>query len=98
MITFKEINAISSSYFDIIEKRVDFVVLKSKNTNHFWVIRKYVSQKYTSIIVEHKHQASEQYHVQQRWHPRDVKGAVRLIKAHDEFQLRGRKNVNKEVL
>ncbi len=88
MFTFKDFQGIDSKYFTILEKSAYNIILKSNNTGHTWGLQdKSLNNTIRSLVVLHKHNDMDTFHVQLAYHPRTVGQFQRLIKKHDEYQL-----------
>ena len=93
MFTEEELKAIDGKYFAIIMANEYDVTLMSKNTRHVWYLHNVELPDRQMVITFHKHHASDPYHSHSRCGT--LKKAIKDIKAHDEFQLNGRKPVSK---
>jgi hypothetical protein len=89
MFTAKELNKIDRHYFNVIQAGCYCVTLQSKNTQHYWHITHLEYPAFTSCQIEHKHNYSDSYH--QHGHSKTLAQALQSIKAHDAFQLNGRR-------
>lgn len=92
MFTKEDFRKIDKKYFIILQKTAFYLDLKSKNTGHSWSI--YSSQidpLHRSLVIRHKHHDKDEYHPQLRYHPKDIVAAQKMIMAHDEWHLGGRK-------
>jgi hypothetical protein len=92
MFTQKDYAQIDTEYFEVKTKTQYHIVLKSKNTGHFWDIEYRGRPGGRSLLINHKHKESQPFHPQNRYHPRSVADAQRLIREHDVWQMNGRKS------
>ncbi len=84
MFTKSDFAAIDRKYFTILQETCYYIELESRNTKHCWSI---YSQQYTrsrppSLVVRHKHVIADLYHYQ-KFHPKTIIEAQKLIKEHD---------------
>lgn len=93
MISEEEKRALSSKYFEIFVVDDYDVVLKSRNTGHYWVIRCTGELGPQSVIIFHKHHLKDEYHLHEK--TGSLQEAIRRIQGHDRFQLNGRKRVRR---
>ncbi len=86
MITSKDLRSIDRVYFDVIEVTPFYLVLRSKNTGHFWHLLEQDYRCFRSFKVFHKHHETDNYH------PQTCKGSIGAcclyIKGHDAFHLK----------
>ncbi len=76
---------LNDPYFKTVRSIDDCYVIMSKNTKHYWMIKKTPGAKYL-IHVFHKHSVDiPEYHKQRS--VRSVKAAIQLIKSHDDYVL-----------
>lgn len=85
----KQISALDPNYFNIILKDDYDVTIQSKCTGHVWYIHCCEYPNPASCVVFHKHKMSHPYHQHSR--ASSLRRAVKDIKAHDIYQLNGRK-------
>ena len=64
------------------------IILKSNNTGHIWDITCQDNPRGRSLIINHKHNETDPYHVQPQMHPQTITEAQEMIKKHDEWQKR----------
>lgn len=100
MFSKKETAQIDRKYFDVIHVTGYHIIVRSKNTGHYWDIESvelFFGKKIISIM--HKHNREDTYHIQKRFHPRSVEEAQEMIKKHDDFHIRERvlKKTKKKV-
>lgn len=89
----QELDSIDNNYFYIIMMNEYSVTLISKNTFHMWKLHNVELQDGEITVIFHKHHVSDQYHRHGR--SSTLCNAIRQIKAHDAFQLNGRKPVRR---
>lgn len=90
MFTQKECRLLSAPYFRLIRQTDTFYEIQSKNTGHFWIIKKNQITQQNLIIIYHKHtQGTPYYH--KHGQARNVQSALQQIKSHDVYQMNGRK-------
>jgi len=63
-----------------------FYEIKSKNTNHLWIIKKNLSSNHL-IHLYHKHSVDMQYYHKQK-SVNTVRFAIDMIKSHDDFVMK----------
>lgn len=91
MFSTKELEAIDNRYFTVIAANEYDVTLLSNNTRHVWYIHNTEYPEKESCIIFHKHRVSHPYHNHGKCS--SLGKAIRSIKAHDEFQMNGRKSL-----
>ncbi len=88
MFTFKDFQKIDTNYFTVLEQTAYNIILKSKNTGHTWALQdKSLDSTTRSLIVLHKHNDMDSFHVQPAYHPRTLLQFQKLVKKHDKYQL-----------
>lgn len=85
MFSMQQLNTIDRSYFSVYKATPFEVVLKSKNTRHFWKLLPASKKGYT---LYHSHQGDANYHVQ--CNTPSLQSAINTIKKHDSYQLKFR--------
>ena len=85
MFTTKELTAIDSTYFNIINAGGYSVTLQSKDTGHYWHIIHQQYPTFTSCNIQHKHRQSYPFH-NQGSAPTPGQ-ALEDIKEHDYYHL-----------
>ncbi len=93
MFSAEELLSLDRSYFDVICADAYDVTIMSKNTGHVWYIHNPEYPEFGNCTIFHKHHISDQYHTHSS--SRSLCSALRQIRAHDAFQLNGRKPVKK---
>ena len=78
------ITAVDKKYFDVIRTSDQDVILRSKNTGHWWLIR--CSDE--GCVLFHKYKKKDQFHLQMI--APSFRQAVRNIKNHDIWIMEGR--------
>jgi len=91
MFSAHELNTIDRCYFSVYKATPIEVVLKSKNTRHFWKLLPASKKGYT---LYHSHQGDGNYHVQ--CNSSSLQSAISTIKKHDSYQLTHRKPENND--
>lgn len=91
MFNTEELQSIDRKYFTVIVADAYDVTLISNNTRHVWYIHSVELKDRNLCLAYHKHKISHPYHSHSRCGT--LRGAIRDIKFHDEFQLNGRKPV-----
>ena len=95
MFTRQEFKKLDGKYFDVLLRSAYYINLKSRNTGHTWSIySKQLTVDRRELEISHKHKDNDEYHVQLRFHPRNIDEAQRMIKDHDRWHLNGRKPRN----
>jgi hypothetical protein len=89
MITQQEINSINTTYFETLQASSFAIYIRSNCTGHSWglLIQEYPT--FRNFRVYHRHRDNQPYH--QHRDAKSIAVAVERIKAHDTFQLSGRK-------
>lgn len=85
MITNADISVIDRGYFDIIETRGYFIVLRSKNTGHYWYLLEQEANDHRTFQIKHRHNKTEPYHLQKN--KSSIAACCEYIKDHDTFHL-----------
>lgn len=94
----EDLRCLDRGYFEIVQADEVDVTLISKNTRHVWYIHNAGYPQEGSCVIFHKHKASHPYH--QHGKANTLRQAVRDIKNHDKWQLKGRPamNVHREIV
>ena len=87
--TNKDRKLLREPYFVFLREGERFIEVKSKNTQHCWMIFKKVSPSDRPVTLYHKHHQSDPYY-HKHYETRTVNGAVRDIKSHDEYVIKHR--------
>lgn len=85
MITNADITIIDKEYFDIIETREYFIILRSKNTGHYWQLLEREANGHRTFLISHRHNTTGPYHPQKN-RP-SVSACCEYIMGHDVFHL-----------
>jgi hypothetical protein len=93
MFSQKELH-IDSDYFEVIGASIFCVTLRSKNTGHYWHIVNADGRNYRSCNIYHRHHSEGPYHL--HGHKGTLSKCIDDIKAHDVFQMNGRRNTTKK--
>jgi hypothetical protein len=96
MISKTELKSIDTQYFDVLQLGCFAIYVQSKNTMHFWAIHLEEYSTFRHFRIYHKHNSNDEYH--RHRDARSLKVAIEHIKAHDAFQLNGRKPVREKVI
>ena len=78
------ITAVDKKYFDVIRASDQDVIVRSKNTGHWWLLR--CSDE--CCVLFHKYKKKDQFHLQMI--APSFRQAVRYIKNHDIWIMEGR--------
>lgn len=93
MFSSEDLKCLDPEYFSIIIADAYDVTVMSRNTGHYWYLHNPEYPDKGTVIIFHKHHASDPYHMHSR--TSTLNRAIRDIKSHDQFQLNGRKLVRK---
>lgn len=88
MISSKQLNSIDRRYFNVLEANSGFVILQSKNTQHFWYIKTTDNQS-EKVSILHSHFGNNSYHHHDS--ANNLQSAIKKIKSHDAYQIKHRK-------
>lgn len=81
-----DLSIINSTYFNIIDLRINHCEIESRNTHHCWKI---IPTPDNHFVLYHKHHQADPYH--QQTVCMSIQDCLLDIANHDEYQLRGRK-------
>ena len=84
--TNKDRKLLREPYFIFLREEERFIEVKSKNTQHCWMIFKKVSPSDRPVTLYHKHHQSDPYYHKQ-YATLTVKHAIQILKEHDEYIL-----------
>jgi len=89
MITTTDLDRIDTSYFQIIEVKEYTLVLRSRNTGHYWSLLERIANGCRTFVISHKHHDRDPYHFQVIRGSADggIGAAVEYIMHHDEEHL-----------
>ena len=82
---FSYIGKVDKKYFKVIFVGYCLVV-RSINTGHYWSIKQ---NEFGTFVLDHKHKEGQLWHFQKK--SREYSELIAEIKAHDNYQLGGRK-------
>ena len=85
MIDNTDIESIDKEHFEIIEKKNYTLVLRSKDTGHYWCLLEQVYNGHRFFRISHKHNASDPIHLQKS-RP-TVEEGCEYIRSHDAYHL-----------
>ena len=86
MVKQTEIESIDREYFDIIEARDYVLVLRSRNTGHFWCLLEQEYNGHRFFQISHRHHAENPYHIQKS-RP-TIADCCEYIQSHDAYHLK----------
>ena len=89
-----EKNIMTCGYFDILNWMRGSVEAMSRDTGHYWVIKKFDKEGYPGLVLYHSHDG-ERYHVHFCYKNQDIAPAVSEIMSHDRYQKRKLKQRDK---
>lgn len=84
----EELQKLDKKYFEIVRADEVDVTVISRNTRHIWLIHNAGYPMEGSCVVFHAHSPAMPYH--QHGRANTLGQAVRSIKNHDKWQLKGR--------
>lgn len=76
--------------FQVVTKTGLHIILKSL-TGHTWDIYSSDAGYGCSLVISHKHNDSDPFHIQPNIHPRTVAEAMEYIRSHDRYEKDKRK-------
>ncbi len=79
---------LDADYFNVIVADGRDVTIQSKNTGHYWYLHCTEYPTEEACVIFHKHNYSCPYH--QHGRARSLRQALKSIKRHDAWQLKGR--------
>lgn len=85
MIDSTDMESIDKEHFKIVEKKEYTIVLRSKNTGHYWCLLEQEYNNHRTFRISHRHKESAPYHFQRN--KPTVAECCDYIKNHDVFQL-----------
>lgn len=96
MIDSNDLKAIDTEYF-VVEGVKDYsIVLRSKNTGHYWYLLEQNYNGQRSFLIHHRHNTAKAYHLQKS-RP-FIHACCEYIKDHDAFHLeRARKKKDRRL-
>lgn len=93
MFSERELKGLDRGYFNIIMANNYDLTLMSKNTGHYWYLHNPEYPEEGKVIIFHRHNGQLPYHLHSK--SSTLSQAVKQIKAHDAFQLNGRRPVRR---
>ena len=93
MFSERELKGLDRGYFNIIMANDYDLTLMSKNTGHYWYLHNPEYPEEGKVIIFHRHNGQLPYHLHSK--SNTLSRAVKQIKAHDAFQLNGRRPVRR---
>ena len=84
----ESLKKIDSKYFNIILADDRDVTIQSRNTGHYWYLHCAGYPTEQALVIFHKHRFQHPYH--QHGHAGSLGKAIRSIKNHDKWPLKGR--------
>jgi len=82
--TIPEKRLIDNRYFSIIRSDITFYEIKSRDSGHYWIIKKISSDTSNPIQVFHKHSNGISYYHRHKL-TFSVKDAIKIIMEHDVY-------------
>lgn len=96
MIDSNDLAAINNYYFEVIGVKEYSLVLRSKNTGHYWYLLEQEYNGNRTFLIHHRHDASKPYHPQKN-RP-SIEACCEYIMSHDSFHLdRARKKEQRRL-
>lgn len=89
MFKMEDLKKIDYEYFYVVVADDRDVTLQSKNTGHYWYLHCTEYPMESSCVIFHKHKFEHPYH--KHGGAMSLGQAIRGIKKHDKWQMRGRK-------
>lgn len=86
MIEQSDIEIVDKEYFEIMESKDYVLVLRSRNTGHFWCL---LEQEYNGcrfFQIRHRHHAENPYHIQKS--RATIADCCEYIQSHDAYHLK----------
>lgn len=88
MFSTNELNSVDRRYFIIYQLNPGIIILKSRNTQHYWRLLS-PSSNSSRCTIQHSHHGEYDYH--EHGKAGSLKSAIHQIKSHDVYQLTYRK-------
>lgn len=85
MIDQTDVDSINKKYFEIIEKKDYTIVIRSRDTDHYWCLLEQVYNGHRFFQISHRHHATDSYHIQ-TCRP-SVSVCCEYIRGHDAYHL-----------
>lgn len=89
MFKVEDLQILDQKYFNLILVNDQDVTIQSKNTGHYWYLHCTDYPREGNLVCFHKHEFRHPYH--QHSKESSLRRAVRNIKSHDKWQIKGRK-------
>lgn len=86
MIDQTDIDSINKKYFEIIEKKDYTIVIRSRDTGHYWCLLEQVYNDHRFFQISHRHHAENPYHIQKS-RP-TIADCCEYIQSHDAYHLK----------
>ena len=93
MFSNEDLKCLDPEYFSIITTDAYDVTIMSRNTGHYWYLHNPEYPEEGKVIIFHRHNGQLPYHLHSK--SSTLSQAVKQIKAHDAFQLNGRRPVRR---
>ncbi len=86
MITSADISSIDTSYFEIVDVKDFTLIIRSRNTGHFWALLERMANGHRTFLISHKHHETDPYHFQKIRGSADgrINAAIEYIMHHDK--------------
>lgn len=91
MFSSEDLKCLDPRYFSVITTDAYDVTIMSRNTGHYWYLHNPEYPEEGTVVIFHRHNGQLPYHLHSR--SNTLSQAVKHIKAHDAFQLNGRRPV-----
>lgn len=75
---------LTCGYFDIISLRYDRAVIRSKDSGHYWTLKKFTQIGYPALVLYHSHNGKN-YHVHFCYADQDITQSISEIMSHDRY-------------
>lgn len=79
-----EENLLTCGYFDVLNWGDDSVEVVSKQSRHYWIIKKFDKEGYPGLVLYHSHEG-RYYHVHFCYLEQDIAPAISEILSHDRY-------------
>lgn len=76
---------LTCGYFVVVDWQKDQVKLKSIETKHYWIMKKFDKEGYPGLVLYHSHDGRS-YHVHFCYKDQEIAPAVSEIMSHDRYQ------------
>ena len=85
MIEIEEIQEIDEQYFLILARNPYCILLRSRNTGHYWHLLERLANGHRTFVISHRHNGTGPYHLQAN-RP-SVASCCEYIRQHDDFHI-----------